>query len=158
VKARLTIADLSPRHQAEVMRQLDGGKPVGIARAEAVRAVEIVGVTKRLRQSSKGPNKTEAAFSAWLKANLHGAIVSEQAITLRIGNGVRFTPDFITVQHDIFDKARFKVCAWETKGHMRDDAAVKLKVAAAQYPWIKFVLVTAADRARTRWHMEEVKP
>jgi len=45
--------------------------------------------------------------------------------------------------------------AYEVKGFMRDDAAVKLKVAASLYPWIKFHLVT---RKKGEWIIQEVLP
>lgn len=150
---RLTIGDLSPRHQAEVMRQLERNKPIGIARAEQVRAVPVEKV--RIRQlSAPKLNKTEAAFALWLCEHRPEAIVCEQAVTLRLGNGVRYTPDFITVELTATGCGRM-VTAYETKGFMRDDAAVKLKVAAAQYTWIRFILVTK-ERAGT-WSMQEVR-
>lgn len=142
------------------MRQLGKGKPIGLARAEAVRAVEVVG-TKRLRQSAKGPNKTEAAFAAYLRTDMarRGLAVDvlEQSITLSLANGCRYTPDIVTVYQESPHGGHY-VTAYEVKGFMRDDAVVKLKVAARAYPWIQFVLVTAGDRARSCWNTEEVRP
>ncbi len=47
--------------------------------------------------------------------------------------------------------------AYETKGFMRDDAAVKIKVAASSpaYRWIKFHL---ASRCKSGWSVELVHP
>jgi hypothetical protein len=159
MNARLSLCDLSPRHQAEVERQLARHKPIGIARAQSI----VTDAPKRIRQSSKGPNKTEAAFAAFLRAELTrlrpGSVVLEQAITLRIANGSRFTPDIVTVSPaGITSEQGSEVAAYEVKGFARDDAIVKLKVAASLYPWIQFVLVTAGDRTRTIWNMEEVRP
>lgn len=149
---RLTITDLSPRHQAEVAKQLERGKPIGLARAEQVRTED----KPRIRQSAKPRlNKTEAAFSLWLREHKPEAIVLEQAIALRLGNGVRFTVDFVTVEFAAAGGGRV-LTAYETKGFLRDDAAVKLKVAASLYPWMRFVLVSR--RRDGTWSMQEVQP
>lgn len=105
-------------------------------------------VMHRLRQRS-GPklNKTEQAFLEYLNARYDPKDIRAQAVTLVIGNGVRYTVDFTNLRAGL---------AWETKGHMRDDAAVKLKVAAAQYPEIKFHLVTRAKGAG--WAIQEILP
>lgn len=44
----------------------------------------------------------------------------------------------------------------EVKGFMRDDAAVKLKVAAREYPFIRFLLVRR-PKGTTGWMITEVK-
>lgn len=38
----MRIEDLPPKHQAEIARQLGNGKPLGLARANEVRAVEVM--------------------------------------------------------------------------------------------------------------------
>lgn len=106
----------------------------------------------RLRQRT-GPklNKTESAFFENLKATMGAAKHYAQSITFLIGNGVRFTPDFVS----IFEFPKM-IIAWETKGFMRDDAAVKIKVAAATYPSIVFKLVTRKKGGG--WDVQEVLP
>lgn len=99
-----------------------------------------------MRQNTKGPNKLEQAFGAWLRAKYQA--VHEQSVTLLLANGVRYTPDFVVYQGGVM--------AFETKGFMRDDAAVKIKVAASVYPWIKFWLVK--KNGRTAWSMQEILP
>ena len=105
----------------------------------------------RLRQKAgDGLNKTERAFLGHLKRQDCGARVYAQSITLKLGNGVRYTPDFVAVAPgDYFH-------AYEVKGFMRDDAAVKLKVAASTYRWIKFHLVT--KRKGGGWDIQAVLP
>lgn len=100
---------------------------------------------KRIRQQT-GPmlNKTEAAFYEHLKAQWPGAKVLPQSFTLKIGNGVRYTPDFAVIT-DATNGHPTPVCEfrfYEVKGFMRDDAAVKLKVAASLFPLFGFHLVT----------------
>jgi hypothetical protein len=82
-------------------------------------------------------NKTERAFLTHLRITKQCAI-HIQDMTLKLGHDCRYTPDFVT-----FDP----LTAWEVKGFMRDDAAVKLRVAARMFPCIKFVLVTKQNGA-----------
>ena len=106
-----------------------------------------------LRQK-RGPklNKTEAAFELHLRAKFPAKIICAQGITLTLGNGVRYTPDFSTWAQlgDAFP------AFFEVKGFMRDDAAVKLKVAAAMYPQFMFFLVHRDKSAPSGWRIEEV--
>jgi len=105
-----------------------------------------------LRQR-RGPklNKTEAAFFDWLKSKTP-ATVRAQEITLSLGNGVRYTPDFSIT--DAFGCCDF----YEVKGFMRDDAAVKLKVASGRYPEFTFFLVFRDRTQPSGWRIEEVMP
>jgi len=108
-----------------------------------------------LRQK-RGPklNKTEAAFEQHLRAKFPAKIICTQGVTLTLGNGVRYTPDFSTWAQlgDTFP------AFFEVKGFMRDDAAVKLKVAAAMYPQFIFFLVHRDKSAPSGWRIEEVLP
>lgn len=72
-----------------------------------------------------------------------------QSFTFKLADDCRYTPDFMTIDE------LGCLTAWECKGFMRDDARVKLRVAARQFPFIKFVLVTKAGGTFKR---EEVKP
>ena len=76
----IPFSSLPPRLQAQVTAQL------------ATAALQ-KDAKPRLRQSSKGPNKTEAAFAAYLRAQDPGNVVLEQAVTLVLANGLRYTPD-----------------------------------------------------------------
>lgn len=102
-----------------------------------------------LKQDRTGLNKTETAFLAYLKENFTDASthITAQGLTLKLANGVRYTPDFIVVY------GKGEITAYETKGFMRDDAGVKIKVAAQQWPWITFYLVT---RRKKEWQIEKV--
>jgi hypothetical protein len=92
-------------------------------------------------------------FREWHRLNLAHHQLFTQFITLKIANGCRYTPDFVSV--DIFSS---EMHAWEVKGpHAWDDAIVKLKVAASLYPFISFTLVSW-DKAAGVWRMETVKP
>ncbi len=106
---------------------------------------------KRIRQNAEGLNKTEQAFLDYLRTELPQAGHLVQAITLRLANGVRYTPDFFSYFTEDFNKVT--VVAYEVKGYMRDDASVKIKVAASLYPWITFKLVTKHGK---EWQIDSV--
>ncbi len=102
-----------------------------------------------LRQrTSDGLNKLERAFLGHLEAHKLGPLLT-QAITLKLANGVRYTPDFVEVRYST------GLIAYEVKGFMRDDAAVKIKVAASLYPWITFFLATR-PRGASAWRIERI--
>jgi hypothetical protein len=148
----MTIGDLPPRYQEEVARQLGNGKPLGLARAEAVRAVEVEAKPRLRQRRTPKLNKLELAWLDVLQRQHPTDRIHSQSITLQLGNGVRYTPDFVVVMPGLATEG---ITAYETKGrHMWDDAAVKLKVAAALYPWIKFVLVSRNEVGA--WRVEEV--
>jgi hypothetical protein len=69
-----------------------------------------------------------------------------EKVTLKIADDCRFTPDFFVVTAD--DLIEFH----ETKGFMRDDAAVKIRVAADRFPMFKFVLVQWKSK---QWTVKE---
>lgn len=107
-----------------------------------------------IRQSGRQMNKTEARFEQeHLKPLIYSAELSAydyEAVTLKLANGCRYTPDFwaisskgVTVYYEI--KAR---------GMIWDDAIVKLKVAAAKYVNCEFYLC-AWDRHG--WTIERVR-
>lgn len=113
------------------------------------------GISKpALRQDRSGMNKTEADFLAHLKATTPREIeIHREGLGMRIGNGCVYWPDFITSDAH-FDM----VCAYEIKGFMRDDAAVKIKAAAAKFRTFKFFLVFRDKSQASGWRIEEVMP
>ena len=79
-------------------------------------------------------NKLERRWLAELRLR-NVACLGIQAVTLKLGDDCRYSPDFTGIEHGV-------LTAWETKGpFFRDDAKVKLKVAARAHPYIRFVLV-----------------
>lgn len=159
-----------------VRRNFPNGKPkagwvsaqgLGQARAKVVQQIVAEAQPapqptpkKRLRQDTKGLNKTEAEFLLWLRNHYDPVVVLSQAVTLRLGNGVRYTPDFVVpVPRVPVDGKHVELAAYETKGFMRDDANVKLKVAASLYPFIKFHLVSKRTKKNGGgFSIEEVLP
>ena len=111
-----------------------------------------------VRQSGKGMNKTEARFLDHLKQQGFASVEFE-GITFKLANGVRFTPDFTC-----WDETTMRAFSYDVKGtwkgnrgHIEDDAAVKVKLAAAKYPWVNFYLAWW-DTKELRWNLQHIKP
>lgn len=93
-------------------------------------------------------NKTEKAYLAYLRG-LNPQWLGIQNVTLKLADDTRYTPDFVAIDNCGIFHAR------EVKGFFRDDAKVKIKVAARQFTWIRFTL---AFKDGNGWRHEEVKP
>lgn len=92
-------------------------------------------------------NKTEAAYAAYLDGlKKDGAIADYrfEAVKLRLADKTFYTPDFMVLMPD------FSFEMHEVKGFWEDDARVKIKVAATQFPF-KFV---AAKKTKNGWDRE----
>lgn len=145
-----TITAACPHASASFLRlnpQLGSTKPPAVDLSHDPHDVKASKPT--LRQKSRPKlNKTESAFLEILKAEHPGHTVRAQSITLILANGVRYTPDVSLDGVDFY----------EVKGFMRDDAAVKLKVAASQFTEYGFHLVKRDKSAVGGWRVEEVLP
>lgn len=117
---------------------------------------------KRIRQhQGDGMNKTERAYMAHLKATFPNAVHHSQTFSLRLANGSNYRPDFISVwtlyPASEAGSATVRLSAWETKGFKREASAVRIKVAASLFPWIKFHLVTKKKkREGGGWDVQEI--
>jgi hypothetical protein len=93
-------------------------------------------------------NKTEAAYDAYLKLlQRAGEILWHEfeGVKLRLADKTFYTCDFAVLP------ASGLLEMHEVKGFWQDDARVKIKVAAAKYPF-KFVAVT---KKGSGWEREE---
>ena len=106
-----------------------------------------------IRQRRSTGSKLQTAFLEELRRTHPQATVLEEAITLELANGCRYRPDAIVVHQDA---KGLKIEAFEVKGFLRDDAGVKLKVAARSYPWITFYLTTRRTRSGP-WEIHRVE-
>jgi hypothetical protein len=98
-----------------------------------------------------GMNKLERRFHERLQEAVRQRVFMaafREPMTLRLAGRTTYKPDFMT-----FATFNNVMTFWETKGFMRDDAAVKLKVAAAAFPMFRWVLV---QRDRRRWRCIDV--
>lgn len=83
-------------------------------------------------------NKTEAAYAQELENRRITGLVREwyfEAVTFKLAPDTRYTPDFLAILSD--GTMEFT----EVKGFLRDDAAVKFKIAASQHPWALWQMV-----------------
>src|SRR3972149_1959714 len=84
-------------------------------------------------------NKTEAAYGQHLELLKRAGEVlwyRFEGLKLRLADNTFYTPDFAVLAKD------FVMECQEVKGHWHDDARVKIKVAAAMYPF-RFMAVQA---------------
>ena len=93
-------------------------------------------------------NQTEARYAGYLDGMKHtGEVVAwaYEAMKLRLADKTFYTPDFVVIRAD------GGIELHEVKGHWEDDARVKIKVAATQHPWFRFLAVKAG---KTGWQYE----
>lgn len=110
--------------------------------------------TPKRAKPADGMNKTERAFAEMLDAMLHAEQISgwmREPVKFRLAGRTWYAPDFVVCPAWSPNTPRYMV---EIKGFMRDDAAVKLKVAAEQYPCFRWLLVRRAGR--NCWETREV--
>jgi hypothetical protein len=67
-----------------------------------------------------------------------------EAVTLKLAADTRYTPDFMVMEDD------GTITFVECKGFWRDDAKVKIKVAAEMYPMFRFKAVSYSKKT---WHV-----
>ena len=156
-----TLSDLPPRYQAQALAQLAAVPRPRTVQLQQAAPPPAKKAPSRIRQNSAGLNKTEQAFFDYLKARedpgVLRTVLPPQSVTLRIANGCRYTPDFVVAYHHSTDIPSVDLVAYEVKGFMRDDAAVKIKVAATAFPWITFHLVTKLPGGGGGWSISEVQ-
>lgn len=87
-------------------------------------------------------NKTEAAYAERLEGMMRSGEIAWyrfEAVTLKLADNTRYTPDFAVENKD------GELEMHEVKGFWRDDARVKIKVAAAIFPF-RFIAVQAKSK------------
>lgn len=97
-------------------------------------------------------NKTEQEYARFLEQRkLAGEIVEYQfeAIKLRLADRTFYTPDFFVQGADDVMQIH------EVKGYWEDDARVKIKVAAKEFPQFRFIAVKKGKKNEPQWMMEE---
>lgn len=95
------------------------------------------------RTEFDGMNKTERRRWVELEAMKRAGVIRDckyNAVTLMLANRCRYTPDFLVEHVD----SRLEL--EEVKGFWRDDARVKIKVAARLYPMFAFTALRLQKR------------
>jgi len=99
-------------------------------------------------------NKTEAEYAAILTIRQrNGEILwwQYEAVTLKLADNTRYTPDFLVMRAD------GSLEIHETKGgFVREDGWVKLKIAAALFPFRFFLCQKQAKKAGGGWQIRMV--
>jgi hypothetical protein len=107
----------------------------------------------RPRHTAGTMNKTEAEYYEKLKLmKLSGEIIDYrfEALKLNLADRCTYTPDFLVINKN------YEIELHEVKGFWEDDARVKIKVAAEQYPWFKIIAVKKnAKKDGGGWKIEE---
>lgn len=105
----------------------------------------------RVRPKPGVMNKTERAYADLLEYRKQSGEILDwkfEALKLRLADKTFYSPDFMVVDADGFIEVH------EVKGYWEDDARVKVKVAAEQYPF-KFLAVKKVSKAKGEWEFEE---
>jgi hypothetical protein len=92
-------------------------------------------------------NKTERAYHEYLKLKRYDWL-GVQCVTLKLADDTRLTPDFAYITNGMFYLV-------DVKGFQREDALIKMKVAARMFPWAQFLIV---KKTKTGWDEKRVKP
>lgn len=96
-------------------------------------------------------NKTEKAYEDMLETMLYAGEIlwyKFEGITLKLADNTRYTPDFFVMNSNGILECH------EVKGFWRDDAKVKIKVAAENFP---FKFIAAKQKAKKNgggWNIE----
>lgn len=104
----------------------------------------------RLKSGVK--NKTETAYAEYLESEkVLGNILwyKFEAITLKLADDTRFTPDFFVMNKDR------ELCCHEVKSIWRDDSKVKIKVASELFPFRFIAIYAKPKKEGGGWRVEE---
>jgi hypothetical protein len=100
---------------------------------------DILVANRSAKAAAPRMNKLETSFAQLLELErCAGRWVwwGFESMTLRLAAGARYTPDFPCID------AGGHLVIHEVKGHWREAALVRIKVAAELYPFFRFVAVT----------------
>jgi hypothetical protein len=131
------------------------GKPTTAVTAPAIQS-------SRPRHESGTMNKLEARYAGHLEVLKHVHEITDyrfEPMKLRLAKSTFFDVDFLVVKWQDIEGSNGTYAAelHEVKGHWEDDARVKMKVAAKEFPWWRFVGVHW-DKEKKDWKFEEFRP
>ena len=105
-------------------------------------------------------NKTEALYAETIlePRKLAGEILDYwfEQITLKIADDCRYTPDFLVMLADASLECHEIKAEWANGQRMKDDARVKLKVAAQIFPFRFFLCIKLPKKQGGQWLIKEV--
>jgi hypothetical protein len=111
------------------------------------------GARGRARHAPGVMNNTEKKYADYLDAQKSADLIRAhwfEGIKLRLADKTFYTPDFFVMMPDGLLECH------EVKGFMEEDANVKIKVAAAMYPFRFVVVKVKAKKDGGGWHVREI--
>jgi hypothetical protein len=107
----------------------------------------------RLKKGKR--NRTEAAYEAFLLSKAYAREIAWfrfEGIRLRLADNTHYTPDFAVMRNDgVMELHDVK----GSKAVFTDDARVKIKVAAVQFPFVLKAVYPKTKRDGGGWEVEE---
>ena len=100
-----------------------------------------------IKKNSSGMNKTEQQYGEHLEMMRLASEILDyryEPMNLRLASNTYYRPDFLVIFPTHFE-------IHEVKGFWQDDARVKIKVAAEQFPWFQFIAVKKGNKG---WEYE----
>lgn len=116
---------------------------------ETPRGIKPGGARPSISTDEAKLNKTERAFLAHLRAN-QAHCLHVQAVTLKLAHDCRLTVDFTYL-----NQSNWRFTFVDVKGWQREDALIKMKVAARMFPEFDFVIV---KKTKDGWDTKTVAP
>lgn len=110
-----------------------------------------LGVQAKGRRKPGCMNRTEAAYAEYLEQGRRDGLIlwyAFDAVKFRLGEKCWYSPDFLVIFMDGIVELH------EVKGFWRDDARVKIKVAAERFPFV-FRAVKKVAKKNGGWAMED---
>lgn len=107
------------------------------------------GIWKGIAKNDAGMNKTEVRYADQLEAQKMAGSIRDwwfESMRLKIAHDCWYLPDYVVLNSD------YEIELHEVKGHMRDDALVKLKAVADKYPFRVYVVKWVGGQ----WETKEV--
>jgi hypothetical protein len=148
------FANWTPQMVDEFNARKKGKRTFGAQLVAATETMRRIPINVKTLTKTKRPllNRTESLWKAELERRGHNAIYA-QSITLRLGDDCRYLPDLVTITPAL--DGAFSMTCYETKAPhaFRKAGIVKIKAAAKQYPFIRFVLVM---RDKSNWTEKEI--
>ena len=124
---------------------------LGKQRAGQIRKSRIYAKSSRHTFHKSGEmNKTEELYAAHLERLKQRSVIADyrfENVKLRLANKTFYTPDFMVIKPDGTLEMH------EVKGYWEDDARVKIKVAAGEFPFV-FVAVKRNTSMGDCWEKE----
>ncbi len=148
----MSILRLSETELEGLRRRQERWKPpvALVKRVEAAREGYAMPRALRVPKPRNAPNKLEEAFKSILDGKQENGEIRMygfERITLKLAHDCRYTPDFDSVGHNGTE-------FWEVKGPQQwEDSWIKLKVAAAMFPFYRFHL---CKREAGEWVIRDV--